>query len=90
MASTKENLKRVDEAIEDLNRAVVPTAHDVFSMVKKSVDQIGSAVKLMDEKVDRISRAAVNLAAAQADLTASAVDSTQPRPSATKETRKRR
>lgn len=86
MPTTNENVRKVDEAIAELQQATVPVAHQVFDVVHKSVAQIGSAVQLMDSNVDRISSAAANYAHAQAELTASTVDSTKYRRGARRRT----
>lgn len=64
MATTRENLKKVDEAIENLQKTIVPVAHEAFK-------GIGSVVQMVDSNVDRIAKAAVTFGRAQADLTAS-------------------
>lgn len=78
MATTRENLKKVDEAIAELRQATVPVAHQVFNVVQKSVAEIGSVVQLMDANVDRVAKAAVDLGHAQAELTASTVNYNKP------------
>ncbi|MFL6335534.1 MAG: hypothetical protein ACJ754_19670 [Pyrinomonadaceae bacterium] len=76
MASTRENVRGVNEAIGELEKAIVPVAHQVFSIIQKSVAEIGSAVQLMDSNVDRIASAAVRLGVANSELTASTAPAT--------------
>ena len=86
-SSTRENVKRVNKAIEELEQAIVPVAHQVFGVVHKSVAEIGSVVQLMDSNVDRIAAAAVRLGVAHSELTASTAP-TEPAKSRSKTTKK--
>ncbi len=89
MATTRDNLKKVDAAIEELHQATVPVAHQVFNVVQKSVAEIGSVVQLMDANVDRIGKAAVDLGHAQAELTASTVTYRKSAPAARRSQKKK-